>query len=287
MNIKSVFPLLVVLASIAAQGVAWAQAPGRPGPGQVRPGTTAEWTPTPLQEVGFDQRLDEKLPLDTMFRDEHGNTVRLGDYFGEKPVILAFVYYDCPMLCTMVLNGLTTTLKVMNFEVGNEFDIVTVSFDPRETPELATAKKTTYVQRYNRPGAEEGWHFLTGDEESIRRLTDAAGFRYFYDERVGDFAHASGIILVTPDGRLSKYLYGVEYAPRDLRLGLIEAASGRIGNPVDQILLYCYEYDPTTGTYGLVIMRLIRLGGLLTVLGLGFFVVAMLMRDRVRAQPAT
>jgi protein SCO1 len=240
-----------------------------------------------LEEVAFEQRLDAQLPLDTVFRDESGAAVRLGDYFGDKPVILSLVYYDCPMLCTIVLNGLTQSLNAVSFDIGNQFRVVTVSFDPEDTPEMAAAKKQAYVQRYGRAGAADGWHFLTGDEASIRELTDAVGFRYAYDARTGEYAHASGIMVATPEGRLARYFYGVDYPSRDVRLGLIEASQNRIGNPVDQVLLYCFEYDPTTGGYGLVILRLIRLGGIVTVALLGSFVIVMLRRDRRQERAAT
>jgi protein SCO1/2 len=209
------------------------------------------------------------LPLDLVFRDESGQQVKLGQYFGQKPVVLAFVYYDCPMLCTQVLNGMVTSFRVLPFQIGKEFAVVTVSFDPRETSELATKKKKVYVNylpEKMRSEAASGWHFLTGDAENIAKLTDAAGFRYHYDEATKQFAHASGIMLTTPAGKLSRYFYGVEYAPRDLRLGMIESSANKIGSPVDQLLLYCYHYDPATGTYGASIMKVMRIAGVITVL---------------------
>jgi cytochrome c oxidase subunit II len=228
--------------------------------------------PQPFRDVGLDQRLDAQVPLDLEFRDETGRAVRLGDYFRGKPVILVLAYYRCPMLCTQVLNGLLDALRGLPFVSGNEFQIVTVSFDPRETPELAAAKKKSYVEGYGRPGAEEGWHFLTGQQPAIDRLTQAVGFRSHYDARQGQFAHASGIMLVTPQGRLARYLYGTLYKVRDLRLGLVEASENKIGTPGDQILLYCYHYDPETGTYRAA-MNMVRVGGIVTVLALGLFVV--------------
>jgi protein SCO1 len=278
--------LLILIPSVAAAQYP-TRAPGaKPGPGAQR--TLPSETPPPmLEEVAFEQRLDAQLPLDTVFRDESGAAVRLGDYFGDKPVILSLVYYDCPMLCTIVLNGLTQSLNAVSFDIGNQFRVVTVSFDPEDTPEMAAAKKQAYVQRYGRTGAADGWHFLTGDEASIRELTDAVGFRYAYDARTGEYAHASGIMVATPEGRLARYFYGVDYPSRDVRLGLIEASQNRIGNPVDQVLLYCFEYDPTTGGYGLVILRLIRLGGIVTVALLGSFVIVMLRRDRRQDRAAT
>ncbi|MCS6817070.1 MAG: SCO family protein [Blastocatellia bacterium] len=233
-----------------------------------------------LQNVGIDQKLDAQIPLELVFRDEQGRAVSLREYFGEKPVILSLVYYECPMLCTLILNGLLRSLRALPLTVGKEFTVVTVSFDPREGPELAAAKKRTYVQSYGRPEAEAGWHFLTGEQESIRRLTEAVGFRYAFDPQTGQFAHASGIMVLTPQGRVARYFYGIEYAPRDLRLGLIEAAQGKIGSPVDQILLYCYHYDPKTGRYSLLIMNVLRLAGIATVLVLGGFIFVMFRRDR-------
>jgi len=225
--------------------------------------------PRELEEVRIDQRLDETLPLDADFKDENGADVKLGKYFGKKPVVLALVYYSCPMLCNQVLNGMTSGLDVLkNFSIGKEFEVVTVSFDPRETPDLASQKKETYIQWYKRDGAAEGWHFLTGDKKNIDRITEAAGFHYKWDDKTNQFIHASGIMIVTPEGKLARYFYGIEYAPKDLRLGLVEASNGKIGSPVDQLLLYCYHYDPASGKYGAVVMNIMRLGGLLTIVGL-------------------
>src|SRR5437879_1450320 len=227
--------------------------------------------PKALTGVGIDQKLNEQLPLDLVFRDENGNDVKLGEYFGKKPVLLSLVYYQCPMLCNQVLNGMVTAFKVMAFKPGEEFEVVTVSFDPRETPELAAAKKKTYVDYLPEPkrsGAANGWHFLTGDEASIKRITDAVGFRYHFDEATNQFAHASGVFVATPQGKLARYFYGIEYAPRDLRFGLIEAAENKIGSPVDQLLLYCFHYDPATGKYGAAIMNLMRLAGVVTVIAI-------------------
>lgn len=231
-----------------------------------------------LEDVGIDQRLGERLPLDAEFLDESGNHVRLGDYFGKKPVVLALVYYTCPMLCNQVLNGLTSGLDVLSFDIGKEFEVVTVSFDPRETPELARSKKQTYMDWYKRPGAAEGWHFLTGDRSSIEKLTEAVGFHYKYDAATNQFIHASGIMLATADGKLARYFYGIEYAPKDLRFGLIEASQNKIGNPVDRLLLYCYHYDPASGKYGAVAINILRLAGIATVVG----VAAMLLLLRHR-----
>jgi protein SCO1 len=236
-------------------------------------------TPLALTEVRFDQRLDQPLPLATRFRDEEGRDVALGDYFGSKPVVLAFVYFECPMLCTQVLNGLTTSLTVLTETVGREFDVVAISFDARETPALANGKKKSNLDRYKRPESAHGWHFLTGDEAAIQAVTAAAGFKFAWDEQTQQFAHPSGIIVATPEGRLSRYFFGIEYAPRDVKFALMESSAGRIGNAIDQLLLYCYHYDPASGSYGFVAMGAVRLGGALTVLALVSFVVVSIRRE--------
>jgi protein SCO1 len=236
--------------------------------------------PPILREIGFDQRLGESVPLELAFRDEGGRSVRLGDFFGKKPVVLSLNYYSCPMLCTVTLNGLASALNVISLDAGKEFQIVTVSFDPTETPEMAAAKKKTYLQRYQRPTVQEGWRFLTGDAPSIDLLTQAVGFRYAWDAETKQFAHPAGVVVLTPDGRIARYMYGIEYAPKDLRLALVEASAGRIGSPVDQLLLYCYRYDPITGKYGAVIMRIVRLAGVLTVLGMGTFILVMRLKEK-------
>jgi protein SCO1/2 len=228
-------------------------------------GRAEDSLPPSLRGVGFDQRLNQQVPMDVTFADENGRSIRLGDNFHDKPVILVLAYYRCPMLCTEVLNGLVRALLDVPFDAGKEFDVVVVSFDAREQPELAAAKKRTYVERYARDGAEVGWHFLTGTEPSIRRLTDAVGFRYRYDARNDQFAHSSGIMMLTPQGRIARYFYDVRFSPRDLRLGLVEASANRIGSPIDQVLLYCFHYDPEEGRYGPLIMNLVRAGGVFTV----------------------
>lgn len=233
--------------------------------------TAPSGLPKALNDVGIDQKLDEQLPLDLEFRDESGEAVKLGSYFGNKPVVLSLVFYECPMLCNQVLNGMVGAFKVMSFKPGKDFEVITVSFDSRETPALAAAKKSTYVAylpEEKRADAASGWHFLTGDEKNITRLTNAIGFRYHFDEATNQFAHASAIYVATPQGKLARYFYGIEYAPRDLRLGLIEASENKIGSPVDQLLLYCYHYDPATGKYGAVVMNMIRLGGIATVVAM-------------------
>jgi len=222
-----------------------------------------------LKAVGFAQRLDEQVPLNLRFRDSTGRRVRLGGYFGSKPVILSLVYFKCPMLCTETLNGLTRAIRDLKYDAGRQYNLLTVSFDPREGPALAAAKKSVYVARYGRRGAGQGWFFLTGREPQIRALADAVGFHYAYDRKLDQYAHATGIMVLTPQGRISRYLYGLEYSPRELRLALLDASSGRIGSPVDKFLLYCYCYNPLTGKYGLAIQRLMQVAGVLTVLFVG------------------
>ena len=241
-------------------------------------------TPGVLQEIGFDQRLGEGVPLDLGFTDETGRSVKLADYLGKKPVVLSLVYYDCPMLCTLGLNGLAAALEVLSFVPGDEFEVLTVSFDSRETPALAAAKKKAYLARYRRPGAHAGWHFLTGSDESIAALTRAVGFRYVWDEATRQFAHPAGVVVLTPEGKISHYLFGVEYAPKDLRLALVAAASGRIGSAADQLLLYCYRYDPQTGRFSASILNIVRLLAVLTVAGLGLFILTANAARRPRGE---
>jgi len=248
----------------------------------VPPGNSRVLPPL-LEGIGIDQRLNEQVPLNLQFRDETGKTVRLGDYIGKKPVILSLVYFDCPMLCTMAENGLLHSLQEVTFSVGREFDVLTVSFDPHDTPELAAAKKAVYVGLYGRKGAELGWHFLTGEEASIEQLTRAVGFRYRYDAQAKQFVHATGIMVLTPQGRIARYFYGIYYPSRDLRLGLVEASANKIGSPVDEVLLFCCRYDPASGKYGVIISRIIQISGLITVFSIGGLILA-LSRSR---QPAT
>jgi protein SCO1 len=224
--------------------------------------------PPVLKDVGIDQLLNNQVPLDLEFRDDSGRTVKLAEYFKDKPVVLSLVYYDCPRLCTQVLTGLLGAMKALPMTPGKEFVNLSVSFDPRETPQLAAAKKAEYLKRYDRPGAEAGWHFLTGDERAIQALTKAVGFRYVWDPVTKQYAHAGGIMVLTPQGKISRYFYGIEYAPRDLRFGVIDASSGKVGSLADQVILYCYMYDPDRGTYGLVVMRLLRIFGGLTIVTL-------------------
>jgi protein SCO1/2 len=261
-------PLRVLIALsmiMISTGAAWPHEDGRPAA---------------LREVAFDQKLNQQLPLDLPFRDESGKTVKLADYFKQKPVILNFIYYKCRDLCPLLLDGIVRSLRAVSFDVGNQFDVLTVSFDPEDTPGLAAVKKTDLMEKYSRPGAAVGWHFLTGDEASIQRLTQAVGFRYMYDRRSGEFGHATGMILVTPDGRTSRYFYGIDFSPRDVRLGLIEAAAKKIGSPIDQLLLFCYHYDATTGKYTLLVTRVMRMAGAATALVLVGFIALMLLRER-------
>ncbi len=228
-----------------------------------------------LAAVAFEQRLNEPVPLDLAFRDEASNAVQLGDYLGQKPIILTLNYYECPMLCPLVLEGLVHSLRALSFAIGEQFDVVTVSINPGETAALAAETKARYTRGYGRPNAAAGWHFLTGDAASIQQLTQAVGFRYAYDGGKDQYAHAAGIMVLTPQGRISRYFYGIEFSPRDLRLALVEAAANTIGSPVDRLLLFCYHYDPATGRYTLVVRRALQLAGLATVLSLAGFMVVM------------
>ena len=246
-------------------------------------------TPAALKDIGIDQRLNEQLPLDAVFHDETGQAVRLGDYFGQKPVFVSLVYYNCPMLCNQVLNGMVSGLKMLPYQAGKEFDVLTISFDPSEGETDAAKKKEVVLRDYGRRTNPAGWHFLTGDKAAIDQVAQAVGFKYFFDEQTRQYAHASGIMLATPQGRLSHYFYGIEYAPRDLRFGLIEASAGKIGSPVDKLVLYCYHYDPTTGRYGAVIMNIMRLGSIATVFGIIALIVLLRRRrpedDETNAAP--
>jgi protein SCO1/2 len=250
---------ILSIALLAVAGTANAQTI----PGNV--GTSSSGLPVALRNVGFEPPLNGQIPAGLAFRDENGRDVRLGDYFGRKPVLLALVYYGCPMLCNQVEQGVVGSLKMLSFNVGSDFEVVFVSFDPRETPDMAAQKKVSAISHYGRPDTSAGWHFLTGGKQSIDSLTQAANFRYSFNEESGIFAHASGIILLTPDGRISRYFYGVEYPSRDVRLGLVDASAGKIGNPIDHLLLYCFQYDPSTARYSATILRIIRLGGVLTI----------------------
>jgi len=239
-----------------------------------------ETTPGILREVDISQNLNTQIPPGIAFRDENGKIVHLGDFLGTKPILLSLVYFECPALCTEVLNGELRTMDAISLDLGKDFDAVTVSFEPKDTPALAKAKRDVYIGQYGRPGAAENWHFLTGDQFSIDALTKAVGFHYAYDSGSRQYAHAAAIMILTPDGKIDRYYYGVQYPARDVRLGLVEASQGKIGTVTDHALLYCYQYDPATGKYGLIVMNVVRGGGALTVLLLGIFMLTMFRRDR-------
>ena len=236
-------------------------------------------TPEAMKQIGIDQKLDAQVPLDLAFRNEKGEAVQLKQFFGKRPVVLALVYYQCPMLCTFVLNGVLNSAKNMSLDIGKDFDVVTVSIDPTETPALAEAKHIMYTGLYGRPAGVAGWHFLTGEDAAIHQLASSVGFRYIYDQASAQYGHASGIMVLTPQGRVSRYFYGITYMPRDLRLAVVEASGGKVGSPVDQIILTCYRYDPMTGKYGLVISRVVRLAGIATVLAIGGMVFVLRRRE--------
>lgn len=250
------------------------------------PGDAASAKPGVLSKIGIDQKLNQSVPLDLTFNDESGREVRLAEYFGKRPVILALVYYECPMLCTQVLNGLVSALGTLKFDAGREFDVVAVSINPKEGPGLASQKKAAYIERYGRPQTAAGWHFLTGSDASIRRLADAVGFRYEYDKEIGQFAHGAGIEVLTPKGTISHYFYGIEFAPRDLKFGLIQASEERIGSPVDDVLLLCYHYDPATGKFGATAIGMVRIGAIATVVAFLSFLFVSLRRERAAGHAA-
>lgn len=266
--------LALSLLLLACPAIASAQLGPAPPP-------IASGEPAILQEVGFDQNLGAQVPLDLHFKDEEGRDVRLGDYFGERPVVLSLVYYRCPMLCTISLNGLAGALKVLSFVPGQEFEVLTVSFDANEGTQLAAAKKRAYMASYDKSeeGAQ-GWHFLTGDEESVNRLTRAVGFRFAWDEETKQFAHPAGILVAAPDGTITHYLFGVEYSPKDLRLALVAAGQGEVGNAVDQVLLYCFQYDPKTGRYSAAILNIVRIAGVVTLLAMAGLLLTITRRRR-------
>jgi len=280
---RSLIPGPWPLALLVLSAAAFAQ-PGQPAPAQpslsMQDSNLKPALPSALEGVGIEQRLDQQIPLNLVFHDESGRDVPLSSFFQtKKPVILALVYYRCPMLCTQILTGLESSLKAVSLNPGQDFEVVSISFDPKDTPEIAAAKKQTYLKRYGRPNTANGWHFLTGDETNIKALTDGIGYHYKYDRKTDQFAHASGIMIATPEGRLSRYYYGVEYAPRDVRLGLVEASQNHIGSPVDQILLFCYHYDPATGKYGAVAMNMVRFAGAAFALIGGMFLLIVFRRD--------
>ncbi len=235
--------------------------------------------PQVLQQVRFDQRLGEPVRLDTVFRDEAGRRIRLGDYFGKRPVVLVLAYYECPMLCDLVLNGLTGSLKALAFNPGEEFEIVVASIDPGETPQLAGEQKRQILSRYNRSGTEDGWHFLTGDQAAIDALTDDVGFRYVYDRDRDEYAHAAGVTVLTPEGRISRYLFGIDFPPRDVRLALYESTDGKIGSLVDQAMLYCFHYDPAIGRYSAAAMQILRIAAAVTIVAVVSLIVLLRRRE--------
>jgi protein SCO1/2 len=249
----------------------------------VSAGAQQATTPAILSKVGITQKLSAQIPPDLVFRDESGKSVRIGEFFGQKPIVLSLVYFDCPALCTEVLNGELRTMKAISLDLGKDFEAVTVSFEPKDSPALAKAKRDVYTGQYGRPDAADHWHFLTGEQQSIDALTNAAGFHYAFDSSIRQYAHAAAILVLTPDGRIDRYFYGVIYPARDVRLGLVEASEGKIGTLTDHALLYCYQYDPMTGKYGVVVMNVLRAAGGLTVLILGIFMTLMFLRERKQA----
>ena len=269
-----------LVAVLALAAPAAAQMTGAPSGYKQEPGISASTMPAPLREIGFDQNIGDRLPLDAQVVDEDGAVARIGRYFGARPVVLVFAYYSCPMLCSQVVNGLASAVDVLSLQPGRDFDVVVVSFDPRDTPAAAAEKKARYLERFSNAQARAASHFLTAPQASIDRLTKAAGFRYVWDKETQQFAHPTGVIVLTPDGRMARYLFGIEYGPRDLRFALVEASAGKVGTIADTLLLYCYHYDPMTGRYGLVIMRTLRIAGASTALALGAFVLVMLRREK-------
>ncbi|HET7205275.1 MAG TPA: SCO family protein [Terriglobales bacterium] len=275
-GLKTILLILVLPITVWAQGM-----------GRSIESPPANVRPPGLKHVGIEQHLNDQIPPQLIFRDETGKTVHLGDYFGKQPMILNLVYYKCPMLCSEVLSGLTSALKPMKFDIGKDFDVLTISFDPRETPQDATESKATWLKRYGRPDAEKGWHFLTGPQESIDALTNAAGFQYDYNEKSGQFAHATAILVLTPEGKIAQYYYGVEFSPKDLRLAMVQASQNKIGSLVDQMLLYCYHYDPSVGRYSVLVLRVLRLAGVATMLLLGGFMLMMFRHDAAQRRSGT
>jgi protein SCO1 len=258
-----------------------AQAQYATGPQQMSPPSLQQ--PDILKRVGIDQKIGQQLPLDITFHDEAGRDVRLGDYFGRRPVVLALAYFDCPMLCTQVLNGMTAALKTLNFDAGRDYDVVVVSIDPRDTPRVAGDKKMAYVASYGRPQTAAGWHFLTGADSSIKPVADALGFRYVYDPALKQYAHGAAIYVATPTGVVARYLLGIDFAPRDLRLSIVEASNNVLGTATDRVMLLCYHYDPATGQYGAATINAVRIGFVATVTGFLVFLFVSLRRERQAA----
>lgn len=281
------------MAALMTGGLMFAPSASALGPKSGRPPAAPEGQPgfpkqgpdALLDRVGISQRLGTQLPLELEFRTSTGERRTLDSLIGRRPVVFAFVYYECPMLCTMVLNGMLRMMNVLKFDVGREYDVITLSIDPRETEVLAAEKKKVYLDRYRRSGAVDNWHFLVGDEESITKLSSALGYDYAYDETTDQYAHGSAIMVITPDGKVSKYFYGIDYSPVDVRLALIEASEERIGSITDAILLSCFQYNPLDGKYSLVVMGVVRIAGILTVLGILAFIVWNYFRGRRESLP--
>jgi len=273
------FATTLVVAAVLVGRLASAQTPT----GLAEPGDPTSARPGILSKIAIDQRIGHDVPADVPFVDENGRPVKLGDYYGKRAVILALVYYECPMLCSQVLNGLVSALGTMNLQAGRDFDVVAVSFNPKEGPGLALQKKAAYVERYGRPETANGWHFLTGTQDSITRLTEAVGFRYAFDQNIGQFAHGAAIEVLTPKGTIARYFYGIEFSPRDLRLGLVEASDEHIGTVMDDVLLFCYHYDPATGKYGASVLALVRIAGVAFLIALAIFLTVNLRRDHALA----
>jgi protein SCO1/2 len=273
-SLKPFVALVIAVTTCAPAFAQYAEGPKRAEPVNARPGV--------LARVGIDQKIGQQLPLDLRFRDETGRDVKLGDFFGPRPVVVALAYYDCPMLCTQVLNGMTGSLKTLSFDAGRDFDVVVVSIDPRDGFHLAADKKVSYVASYGRPATAGGWHFLTGTEASIKPLAEAIGFRYAYDPNIKQYAHGAAIYVATPKGVIARYLLGIDFAPRDLRLALVEASNNRLGSVTDAVLLLCYHYDPSIGKYGVAILNAVRIGFIATVTGFLTFLFISLKRERAQ-----
>ena len=279
MRIRKLLTTTLFALALTPAAASFAQSPT----GLAEPGDPTSARPGILSKIAIDQKIGQELPLDLPFVDDRGRAVRLGEFFGKRPVVLALVYYECPMLCTQVLNGLVSSLSVMNLTVGTEFDVVAVSFNPKEGPGLASQKKANYLERYGRPQTAAGWHFLTGTQDSITRLTDALGFRYAFDQEIGQYAHGAAIEVITPKGTIAKYFYGIEYSPRDLRLGLIDASDEHIGSMIDDVLLFCYHYDPASGKYGPAVLRMVRVAGVATIVAFAAFLTVSLRREQAQS----
>ena len=277
----SMKPFTTILALALLAGTAWSQGMSR---GIMSPPTSMR--PPGLQHVGIQQNLNEQIPADLTFTDDLGHPVRLGDYFGKKPMILNLVYFTCPMLCGEELNGLESALRILKFDVGKEFDVITVSFDPKDTPGAAAKKKAEILKRYKRSGAEQGWHFLVGNQDAIDKIAKAAGFEFEYDAKTQQFAHSTAIMVLTPQGKIAQYYYGIDYPPKDLRLAIVDASQEKIGTLVDELLLYCYHYDPDKGKYSATIMRILRLAGVATLLCLGTLFIVLFRRGPDRHEGA-